>query len=143
MKTLSAGLLIKTSHGFLQCHPTGRAKDQFDIPKGHVEDGEDPWEAATRELFEETGMVLLECNIKKKVDLGRLKYNPRKDLYIFYIETYEPLKIEQMQCNSTFETEDGRILPEMDGYRYSKTFDGYFKNLKRTLELIENKPWEN
>ena len=38
MKTLSAGLLIKTSDGFLQCHPTGRAKDQFDIPKGHVED---------------------------------------------------------------------------------------------------------
>ena len=54
----SAGFLIETDEGFLMCHPTGR-KDgvrTYDVPKGQVEEGEDHFEAALRELYEETSI---------------------------------------------------------------------------------------
>lgn len=33
----------------------------WDFPKGHLEDGEDPWQAALRELQEETALTEVEC----------------------------------------------------------------------------------
>lgn len=64
-KELSAGFIIfqKGSNKLLVSHPTGNPKDgkhSWDIPKGHVEKGEDPLEAALRELYEETGLEHVE-----------------------------------------------------------------------------------
>ena len=57
-KEISAGFLFETPEGFLLVHPTARAKGKgnWDIPKGHIETGEYPLEAAIRELKEETGL---------------------------------------------------------------------------------------
>lgn len=55
-RTLSAGIIpfMKTSSGteYLLL----RSYSYWDFPKGMVEDGEDPWLAAVRELEEETGL---------------------------------------------------------------------------------------
>jgi 8-oxo-dGTP pyrophosphatase MutT (NUDIX family) len=37
-----------------------RTYSYWDFPKGMVEAGENPWEAALREVFEETGLLLLD-----------------------------------------------------------------------------------
>ena len=70
-KEISAGFLFETPEGFLLVHPTARAKGKgnWDIPKGHIETGEYPLEAAIRELKEETG----------------LDYNPDWETTLYYI----------------------------------------------------------
>jgi predicted NUDIX family NTP pyrophosphohydrolase len=65
MAKTSAGLLMFRFHGaeleFLLAHPGGpfwKNKDSgaWTIPKGEINPGEDPLEAAKREFFEETGV---------------------------------------------------------------------------------------
>ena len=67
MKPVSAGLLVhrRTAHGpeFLLGHPGGpfwarRDEAAWSIPKGLVDGGESPWQAALREFTEETGFVI-------------------------------------------------------------------------------------
>jgi 8-oxo-dGTP diphosphatase len=53
---LSAGGIVTNAQGeILFCHPTGSRWDNWRMPKGLVEDGEDPQKAALREVQEETG----------------------------------------------------------------------------------------
>lgn len=49
----------------------GIEREQFELPGGGLEDGEDPKEAAGRELTEETGLVAGEM-----IHLGTLNYSP-------------------------------------------------------------------
>ena len=80
MKKLSAGVLVYRLSGeslevFL-VHPGGpffARKDVWGIPKGEYQDGEDPFEAAKREFYEETGQPAPEGEY---LDLGEIK---RKD----------------------------------------------------------------
>ena len=54
-KVKSCGVLVmrqKPQMSFLlMCHP-----HRYDLPKGHMEAGENEWECALRELYEETGI---------------------------------------------------------------------------------------
>ena len=59
-KELSCGFILfqKGTDRLLVCHPNGKpgtGYHSFDIPKGHIEDNEEPFDAAMRELREETG----------------------------------------------------------------------------------------
>ena len=53
MQESSAGLVVVGDGGFLLLH---YAAGHWDFPKGHIEMGESPEEAALRELEEETGI---------------------------------------------------------------------------------------
>jgi len=69
-EVLSAGgILIDDEGRVLLCHPTRSRWDNWRIPKGEVNDDEDPRRAALREVLEETGY---KCKI-----LRRLKTNVR------------------------------------------------------------------
>jgi ADP-ribose pyrophosphatase YjhB (NUDIX family) len=64
---ISAGLVIIQDNKILLCHPTGNKWwGTYSIPKGHVEEGEDPIEAAIRETFEETGVIIEPNDIEYK-----------------------------------------------------------------------------
>lgn len=59
-KSMAAGVAIVYQNKLLLVHPTGASwqRGTCGIPKGSMEPGEDPMEAALRELREETGIIL-------------------------------------------------------------------------------------
>lgn len=140
-RTCSAGLLIETDEGFLMCHPTGR-KDgpaTYDVPKGIVEAGEDHFEAALRELYEETSIdwrdesfniVDAISNENDVIDLGQHQYIPGKDLHLYYIN--RNVDVKNLKCLSFFER-NGREFPEVNFYRVSYELEYFYKSLQEYL----------
>ena len=113
-KRLSCGVVIlNPQRELLLCHVTGQ--DHWDLPKGGIDDGESPLQAALRETREECGLRLDGETLQ---DLGRFSYRPKKDLYLF--ATVLPrIDLATLACDSHFcERASGNRLPEMDGYAW-------------------------
>jgi 8-oxo-dGTP pyrophosphatase MutT (NUDIX family) len=137
-KELSCGIIIDTENGLLAMLPYGRLKDAFhnyDLAKGHIEEGETPMECALRELQEESGIVLSDEQKQSLVDLGVHKYIAKKDLHLFYLST-EIAKDFQFKCSTNFALSDGRERPEMVGYRWVHDLRYYFRSMCATLSNI-------
>ena len=120
-RTVSCGVVILNPQGdVLLCHATDTS--HWDVPKGQGEPGEEPVQAALRELVEETGVVLDAARLK---DLGRFVYRRDKDLHLFAVRvTDEEVKLEACVCESYFpRRRDGVMIPEMDAYRWVKPLD--------------------
>ena len=87
MKVSSGCAVIKYYLGvphILLVVPSGYLRGKkFGIPKGLLEDGEDPLAAAIRETYEETGIKPLVLNKLTEV------YNKKKKKVIVYIALYE------------------------------------------------------
>lgn len=114
MKTVSAGIIIlNKDNQILACKPFGKFDGRCDIPKGKIEDGELPYEAALRETFEETGLDLKDVELE---EIGLLTYQPKKDLYLFKC-IYEIEDLSVLHCDSMFKLNDC-FFPEVDGYEW-------------------------
>lgn len=111
-KRLSCGVVIlNPDREVLLCHVTG--KNHWDLPKGGIDTGETPLQAALRETREETGLRLAADAL---LDLGRFAYTAKKDLHLFgaHMPRFD---IKQLVCESHYlDRFSGRQLPEMDGY---------------------------
>ena len=132
---VSAGVIIKNKDGqILGCKPFGKAGDRpsnyLDIPKGHIEPGESPIEAAIRETLEETGILL---NDVKLIDLGRHSYIKGKDLHIFSC-TYNA-KLTRLECTTYFEVFDKKF-PEVIDYEWVAPEDVNSKFFKSLLPIL-------
>jgi 8-oxo-dGTP pyrophosphatase MutT (NUDIX family) len=99
------------TRNFLAGHPTGKPKYVFDAPKGMIEEHEVPIDAAIRECSEETGVLLDKSELR---DLGERPYTKWKSLHFFYSEKEVDLKT--LKCESYFQNDEGKILPELNGY---------------------------
>jgi 8-oxo-dGTP pyrophosphatase MutT (NUDIX family) len=111
-KRLSCGVVVLNSdRELLLCHVTGQ--NHWDLPKGGIDAGESPLQAALRETREETGLLLRGESLR---DLGRFEYTAKKSLYLFATLTPR-LDIKDLHCESHYyDRLAARELPEMDGY---------------------------
>lgn len=96
---ISSGIIIKYKDKILLCHPTNSSwNGTFSFPKGLVNDEEDLIDAAIRECFEETGIIVSKNNIINKFCVkytkGRTLY---KKVYLFQIniESLEEIGLTQ------------------------------------------------
>lgn len=113
-KVCSSGIILSTPKGWLICHPTNSG-NRWDFPKGRVEEGENHFTAALRELHEEANVILTLVDIQNVMDLGIHSYMPKKDLHLFYVEiTYVPVNLK---CNSMVEPHIGNFM-EMDDFKF-------------------------
>ena len=111
-KRLSCGVVIlNRDRELLLCHVTGQ--NHWDLPKGGIDHGETPLEAAIRETREESGLRLQPDAL---FDLGRFAYTNKKNLHLF--ATLMPrFDLKELRCESRYlDRYSGRQLPEMDGY---------------------------
>lgn len=101
MKQIKSGVFIfDTFNNLLICHPTNSSfHKNWSIPKGNVDEGETVLEAAIREVFEETNVVLESDNL---MYIGSLEYpNKKKELHAF-ITTINSNGLN-LKCNSVVE----------------------------------------
>jgi 8-oxo-dGTP pyrophosphatase MutT (NUDIX family) len=78
----SAGLILIWNNKILLAHPTDR--EQWQFPKGHVEDNESISDAAIRETYEEIGVDFTTLDVDTSKDLKEIVFeytNRRGDVY--------------------------------------------------------------
>lgn len=114
---LSCGLLVVNERGeLLVGHSTGSR--HWDLPKGLIDDGEDPMTCALREAREEFGLAF---DAGRLTDLGRRAYYRGKDLHLFVVRTSsDETRADQCRCTSYFQHYvTGLRVPEVDGFAWA------------------------
>ena len=137
-KLITCGTLVVNPHGkLLLCHVTNTAK--WDIPKGLLDPGETPLQAAMRELFEEAGITFEAARFE---DLGLFDYRPDKRLHVFRVRCGSDLNtLDHLKCTSFFpHPVTGKPTPETDGFRWadrSEIAALCWPNMARRLLLLD------
>lgn len=139
-KRITCGIIIADKdNNILAGHPTGKPYDKecYDILKGCCDKGEEDLDCAIRELYEESGYVIEDKD--SIVDLGVIDYQKNKDIHLFLYRINLMPKLENLKCGSYFETEDGKSLPEMNGYKVigKEERNLFYKGLQRILKNIK------
>lgn len=102
-------------------HPTRSPSYQISVPKGVANPGEDLFDAALRELFEETGIDVRKYAYKTKEVDGTIRYRHGKKClkaYVLEVDDVDSDFSDQvLQCTSFFESDgSGPGIPEVDGF---------------------------
>lgn len=99
----------------LICHPTHARWNQWSIPKGLKEDGEELFTVASRELAEETGINIANLHIIKTFELSTVKYaKQNKVLESFLVITDSDLEGFQFTSNMVA----NGSFPEVDKWKW-------------------------
>jgi 8-oxo-dGTP pyrophosphatase MutT (NUDIX family) len=133
-----AGLIITDGLSLLACKPTPSSRwsnPKLDIPKGHIQTGEKPIDAAIRECWEETNIRFE----KWKLNRPKQFVMDGEPLYLWEARLSEMPPIEKLSCASTFIDEATGIRhPEMSGYVYITRLDGLQEQLRIYVEAYFN-----
>ena len=127
-KVIAGGIVCKDNKYLLVKETKEICKDKWNIPAGSVEESEDVFEAARREIFEETGCVVEITGLLKIID----KHTEALDLVEFFFDT------EIISDDINF---DGIEISDVKWFTYEELLsmknelrnDGYF------LSIIDNK----
>lgn len=136
-KRVSCGVIVTDGKKLLLGHAT--RSPRWDIPKGLVEPDETLIAAATRELQEETGLVVAETELR---DLGVHPYLRDKDLALF---AWQPASLPDpstLKCSSAFALPNGAIVPEFDRFGlfdWEEAVTKVGKNLARLLVQVRGR----
>ncbi len=95
----SGGVIYRNKNDDVQVAVVQTQRGAWVLPKGAVERGEAPEQAAVREVFEETGIVG-----EVEDDLGKINYEVRPDLWTGFV----PKVVHQYLLRST----GGNIRPD-------------------------------
>lgn len=115
----------------------GRAtnSNNWSIPKGLNEEGEELVETALRELKEETGLIFTQENLKYCGN--RIYKNNKKQLEMFYI-IVDKIDVKEIKCESYFDYK-GKMLPELCEFRLIKLNDLDSINIHETQKFLLTK----
>jgi 8-oxo-dGTP pyrophosphatase MutT (NUDIX family) len=133
-KTVSCGVIVTDGERLLLGHAT--RSPRWDIPKGGIEPSEGLAAAASRELREETGLIVTEAAL---VPLGVRPYLRNKDLALFAWIVPALPDPKTLVCSATFALKDGTRLPEFDRFglfTIDEALSRVGKNLARLLAEI-------
>ena len=126
LKFIRAGVILECCDRYLVVQ--GRLSDKWSFPKGHRELNETPIQTATRELKEETGIVL-----KNPENYDKLITYYNSD-YVYFHYTLTDIIIPPI-INDKEEVKDVKWLhvDELKQYKYDKncTLKLYLKNLNK------------
>ncbi len=122
MKITCGIFLIDNRNRVLLGHPTGSPDSVWSIPKGLSDDGETTWDAAKRELLEET-MIDLDHYSYIKKHIGRYKYQTIlhkkpviKELNAFVVYMpHNSIDLSRIRCDSFFGKDN---TPEVDKFNW-------------------------
>jgi 8-oxo-dGTP pyrophosphatase MutT (NUDIX family) len=141
-ETSAGGVVLRGEPGREQVAaivPTRRAADGSSVlglPKGHVDPGETPLQAATREVREETGLVA-----KSLGELGEVRYFYRRDgrtvgkSVLFFLFRYVSGSI----CDHDHEIEEVRWI-DLREAQTILTYDGEREMIERALARLSARP---
>lgn len=111
-KQVSAAVVVTDGDHVLLAHVT--AQPHWDLPKGGIDAGESPVQAAVRELREETSLRAHPQDLKH---MGRFTYSNHKDLELFEWRVKQMPPADQLYCTSKFQhVKTKQWLPEMDDF---------------------------
>jgi predicted NUDIX family NTP pyrophosphohydrolase len=146
MPKVSAGLLLWRRRGesreFLLAHPGGpyfsrRDAGAWTLPKGAVEDGETPLQAAVREFTEETGF---DPGRGPFLELGTIKQRSGKVVHGWaFAGDAEPSKHHSTRFELEWPPRSGRIqsYPEIDRVAFFGPEDARVKMIAAQVPFIE------
>lgn len=132
MKKISAGVVVTDGDVVLGCKSY-----QWDLPKGEIEKGEKPIDAAIREAKEETGLILRQDQLTK---LGFFEYTKYKDLWLFLYKPEILPDTDKMKCTTYFENKNGKKVLEVTDFKYIplSVIEGFFyRSICNVLRKIE------
>jgi len=121
MKTISSGIfLINNNNELLVCHPTNHNPNFWSIPKGRVESDESLLDAAIRETYEETNILLTKDLNFIALPMVDYKHGNKALASFLFLEEENPsvnLKSFEIKCMSMV-SNDGDSFFEMDDFKW-------------------------
>lgn len=136
-KMMSAGVIVTDGANIVLGHVTGSR--HWDIPKGGLDPGEDELAAATRELHEETGMLVDPDRLEQ---LGTFVYKRTKDLSLWLYRVGTMPNPSDLDCRSTFDAGNGVHRKEMDGFGvfdWNRAYQLVVPDMARVLAEVRNR----
>lgn len=118
-KTIAAGIfLVNKEKQVLICHPTNHPSNVWSIPKGKIEDGEEPIDAAIRETYEESNVDLSKAESFIPLEVQTYSHKKKSIKAFLVLESKNP-KVDfnsfELKCNSKVPKKEGGF-PEMDDF---------------------------
>lgn len=135
----SAGLAIVWENKILLAHTTGRNfKTGYGIPKGGIEKGETPIDAAVREVYEEVGIKVSKDMIDDRsyqfgVDARKWGYKKIVHYYIVKLES-----LQQIGLNEPTVPKGWLQLEEINDARFMDLKEARKLTMKSQQPLIDN-----
>jgi 8-oxo-dGTP pyrophosphatase MutT (NUDIX family) len=102
-----------------------RRPDQWVLPKGHIDPGEGPEEAAAREVAEETGVTAV---VERVLGRTTIVFKGEEQRVVFFL----------MRCISQGPADEGRSIAWLPGPRAEQRLT--FDNLREFIRLASGVP---
>jgi 8-oxo-dGTP pyrophosphatase MutT (NUDIX family) len=143
MRKTAGIFLIRKDNKLLIAHPTKLPENRWSIPKGGIEDGEYPTDAAVREMFEEANVDVSTWTLMHNLEHVKLKYKEEEKLLVPFVLFEKQNNIDfgsfEFKCNSNVPEEMGGF-PEMDDFKWvtlDEAKEVLFKSQVKCVEEIE------